>query len=841
MSNIYDDNPLRLELGTEIRVLELLYNYEDEPKDDFEVACRLHTITLGDGTPFVAISYVWGSASETRDILLDGGAFAVRTNLYRLLQKMVRKKFSSYFWVDAVCVDQRNVRERNQQVALMEQIYPKASSVIVWLNPQNTSVDNAMVLLAGMYKKGIGPNDYDQVKEALQEICYLEYWSRAWIVQEYTLAENIELWGTDCSISGDVLSYAAYDYIWWLKQFKENYDSTTTFGRRFHIPWSSPAGKIISCRKQWRFSRAERQRIQSQSPRFLRPEGLPFDYVFSIIGQEGRQLQCTDVRDRVYAMLSLLREEDALKAAIRPDYSRSVSQLFFDICTKVCKELSEVERFRALLEFSDHRIIRFIYSNWPLRMQDNTYGSSQLDMCVALLLPHDRSSTIIPRTVSAPDGLIPRHLAARVNLYATVPLQRGVHANFRLLRVLPNGSQEAALIECSLRTVPSVEFVEFSALSCAWEGEAPRKPILVNGYTLNVHENVWSFLNQARSSHYSTEIWIDAVCVDQEDLLDKTHHAKMIGQIYSHAYKIIAWMSPDLGQNLRSSLKLVAKAHAMIRCPARSLFGRHNWPMAQDTTTEESLGFAHGVLDALHSVLSDPYWRRTWTAQEYILARKVELWVGELSLDDHVLSRMCEATTTWPDKLPGNLAAVDFETEVRSLKSKSRRLRTCWAMNIIMQRDFRQGYSEIPRRWRLVKTPQIKLWYSFQHLLTLLAGSDCVDSRDHVYALLPLMTREELQYFDIVPDYSLPGSQLFINLACAFCLLLGFAEGWATVQHLAGPLCSEGHVDLDRMYGLLYRMMKNGDRGKWQRLASRVIYEMSGKQACFEPHIRDGG
>ncbi|KAJ4400658.1 hypothetical protein N0V91_008496 [Didymella pomorum] len=218
---------------------------------------------------------------------------------------MARKRFSTYFWVDAICVNQRNVRERNQQVALMEQIYPKAASVIVWLNPQSTAVDEALILLAGMYKKGIAPEDYEQVKEALQELCYLEYWSRAWIVQEYTLAEHIELWGTDCSISGDVLAYAAYDYIWWLKQFKENREPITEPTHRIQIPWSSPAGKVISCRKQWRFSRSERQRIPVQQRRFTRAEGLPFDYVFSLIGEHGRQLQCADVRDRVTGLLSI--------------------------------------------------------------------------------------------------------------------------------------------------------------------------------------------------------------------------------------------------------------------------------------------------------------------------------------------------------------------------------------------------------------------------------------------------------------------------------------------------------------------------------------------------------
>jgi hypothetical protein len=843
MSDVYDDNPLQLELGTEIRVLELLSDREDDPKGDYEIACRLHTISLGDRTPFVAVSYVWGSATDTQDIILDGDVFAVRTNLYQLLQKMARKRFSTYFWVDAICVNQRNVRERNQQVALMEQIYPKATSVIVWLNPQSTSVDEAMILLAGMYKKGIAPEDYGQVKQALQELCYLDYWSRAWIVQEYTLAENIELWGTDCSISGDVLSYAAYDYIWWLKQFKENQEPTDKPSHRIQIPWSSPAGKVISCRKQWRFSRSERQRIPVQHRRFARAEGLPFDYVFSLIGEHGRQLQCADARDRVYAMLSLLREDDSLKRAIVPDYSRSVSQLFFDICTKVCQEPREVERFRTLLELNPgHRVVRFVHTNWPLRFRGGTYGSDQLDMCVALLLPRSISFTIIPRTVSAPGVLIPRHMAARVDLYASVPLQRGNSTNIRLLRILPRDPRNDEVnIKCSLRTVPFAGFAPYSALSYAWASEAATKPIYVNGYRVNVRENLEAFLRQARRSMSDTEVWVDAVCVNQEDAFERTHHAKLMKQIYSRASKVVAWLGPDESQTARWSVEIIAKMHSEIRDPNRSMFGRHNWPTTLNAPVQHSLHVAHTVIDSLQHILSNHYWKQTWTMSEYMLARKVELWIDDLSLDSKVLSTICEAATTWPRRLPSDIAAAELGVAARSLKSKSRLLRSCWAMNIIVQRDLRQDLEDIHSRWHLTSRPEPDSWRSLSHLLRLRAESDCVDPKDRVYALLPLIASEEMQYLGIVPDYSIPGTRLFIDLTCALCVRYGLVEGWDTVQHLAGPLCSEGYVDLHKFYELLGRMLQVDYGGQWQRLASRVVYEMSGKQACFEPHVRDGG
>lgn len=542
-------------------------------------------------------------------------------------------------------------------------------------------------------------------------------------------------------------------------------------------------------------------------------------------------------------MLSLLRDEDSLKTAIVPDYSRPVSQLFFDICTKVCKDISEVERFRTLLELApDRRVVKFVCSNWPLRLQEGTYGNNQLDMCVALLLPRNMSYGVISATMAAPGVLIPRHLAARQNLYASMPLQRGLSTNIRILQILPADTRGDELpIKCSLRTIPFIGSTPYVALSHAWGSETPTKLICVNGHNVNVRENLWAFLKQARNTIPNIEIWIDAVCINQEDLIEKTHHAKMTKQIYSGASKVITWLGQDKSKTTCLSVETITKTHAKLRDPYRSLFGRENWPMNLDAAVEESLNAADTVIDSLQGILSNQYWRRTWIVQEYVLAKQVDLWIDDFSLDGQVLSIMCEAATKWPRRLPLNVATAGPGITVRSLKFKSRTLRSSWAMNIIMQRDLRQDHQRVDRRWSSVRKPGPEKWRSLRSLLSLLAESDCTDPRDRVYALLPLLTSEELQYFDIIPDYSTPGSRLFIDLTCAFCVRSGLTEGWDAVQHLAEPLCSEGYVDFDKLYRLLGEMLKDDYGAQWQRLASQVVYEMSGKQACFEPPVRDGG
>ncbi|KAF2029746.1 heterokaryon incompatibility, partial [Setomelanomma holmii] len=90
---------------------------------------------LNDAPVFNALSYAWGDAKGDKGILLDGMPFTVRRNLWTFLQQ-ARNRLTqppTLLWIDAICINQTEVHERNLQVGLMGQIYSKASKVFVWL------------------------------------------------------------------------------------------------------------------------------------------------------------------------------------------------------------------------------------------------------------------------------------------------------------------------------------------------------------------------------------------------------------------------------------------------------------------------------------------------------------------------------------------------------------------------------------------------------------------------------------------------------------------------------------------------------------------------------------
>jgi Heterokaryon incompatibility protein (HET) len=76
-----------------------------------------------------------GRAQRTEIITLNGHSFSVKSNFIDALSN-IREVFSKgdlrkepNFWIDAVCVDQSNSKERGEQVSRMEEIFPRSNRV----------------------------------------------------------------------------------------------------------------------------------------------------------------------------------------------------------------------------------------------------------------------------------------------------------------------------------------------------------------------------------------------------------------------------------------------------------------------------------------------------------------------------------------------------------------------------------------------------------------------------------------------------------------------------------------------------------------------------------------
>ncbi|KAI4160442.1 MAG: hypothetical protein LQ342_005675 [Letrouitia transgressa] len=110
-------------------------------------------------TPYESLSYTWGESQTPEKVYIWQNSPAnvsnvsnvnslqflhPRTNLLTALKYIRLPNTPRVIWVDAICIDQDNITERNQQVARMGQIYSYAAQVLVWLGPEDESTSMAL-------------------------------------------------------------------------------------------------------------------------------------------------------------------------------------------------------------------------------------------------------------------------------------------------------------------------------------------------------------------------------------------------------------------------------------------------------------------------------------------------------------------------------------------------------------------------------------------------------------------------------------------------------------------------------------------------------------------------
>jgi len=209
----------------EIRLLRLRYSLLSRA-----VVLEIQHYPRARRPPYIALSYTWGSPENPQKIYLNGHKVEVGENLHSFLRhaccdadapgrevffdptlteieselRYLLPNFDTlgHFWVDALCIDQNNIPERNSQVSRMKDIYEDAKKVVIWLGPAADDSDLAMDMIEHLARnRGIGtvtastpvdPEFYGPPGKPFDDkswtaLLFHRQWAeRAWIIQEAT-------------------------------------------------------------------------------------------------------------------------------------------------------------------------------------------------------------------------------------------------------------------------------------------------------------------------------------------------------------------------------------------------------------------------------------------------------------------------------------------------------------------------------------------------------------------------------------------------------------------------------------------------------------------------------
>ena len=112
-----------------------------------EIRCSLKVVPLDAAGDYETLSYTWGDPTVTERIRLGGSAFNVTSNLADALRHLRNKEDPRIIWIDAICINQADIAERNTQVQMMRSIYSNTSVMNAWLGREDSESELAMAFL----------------------------------------------------------------------------------------------------------------------------------------------------------------------------------------------------------------------------------------------------------------------------------------------------------------------------------------------------------------------------------------------------------------------------------------------------------------------------------------------------------------------------------------------------------------------------------------------------------------------------------------------------------------------------------------------------------------------
>ena len=293
---------------------------------------------------YKALSYTWAPIEPRGCIELDGCCLILGANLFAALLNLRSTHRSLILWIDAICINQRDISERGHQVSLMRSIYSSAQEIIVWLG--QTVQDERLPLLL----KSI---PWQTPYPTLSHVSFLRspWFARTWILQEAVLAAKISFrYGGEAVGWEDVQRTA--------QGVRQHYiDDATNERLAPGLDHMSASAKVTLSILKWR------RTLQSQELSHSTPRLQLEDVIYEI-----RHSECSDPRDMIFAALSLAPGTNG-SPLFFPNYRLSLRE-FQDMLAK-----SSISEYKSLniLSFVEHTETSIPLPSWSPRWQ---FGST---------------------------------------------------------------------------------------------------------------------------------------------------------------------------------------------------------------------------------------------------------------------------------------------------------------------------------------------------------------------------------------------------------------------------------------------------------------------------------
>lgn len=322
----------------------------------------------------------------------------------------------------------------------------------------------------------------------------------------------------------------------------------------------------------------------------------------------------------------------------------------------------------------------------------------------------------------------------------------------RLLRLDPAKEGDPISVELWYATLPKEHkrgdvdaSISYEALSYCWGDPRNRREIMVTTiagpdhgirfkHVFSVTESLFSALVRIRPppGQPARTVWVDAICINQNDLDERSHQVAMMQQIYRQAIRVIIWLGDGDEGTHKSIQRINAMADRFAALNESSLLKSIDIAAIHD-----SLGQRENEYSFIDNwtLFESPWFRRTWVVQEIFNSQKAIFCCGS-------------DTTHWSSLLRVNKCILQF-----GLSAKT-------AARALMPPIFEKLVGSTETAMAVVRSSNMSI------LDVLLQGLDldATDPRDKIFAMLQF--GKETQDFSLLPpslrpDYQRPVREVF--------------------------------------------------------------------------------
>jgi hypothetical protein len=326
-------SPLRPNTG-DIRLVRLYCGHFQDPVRFDLTQAPIEDFKKNPG--YEALSYTWGDPLDTRTVIFKDEPIEVTKNLEAAMRHLRYQPVEGaesnerLLWIDALCINQKNILERNSEVRRMLDIYKSAIRVVIWLGEGNETSDIAMDLVNAFARPLSNIKTFDVFREILsrptqsdkwlalaQGLLTRPWWSRIWIVQEVAVARDLLV------VCGE--RTAPWNILVLLEQLALQYHAQEVTQALEYAGKESASsanqGTIIDhIRHEW---------ISNQL--------MTVHQFMSYL----RFFNATDPRDRLYAYLGLCVDADA--ALLEPDYAKEIWQVYAQLAAHIILQQKKLD------------------------------------------------------------------------------------------------------------------------------------------------------------------------------------------------------------------------------------------------------------------------------------------------------------------------------------------------------------------------------------------------------------------------------------------------------------------------------------------------------------------